>query len=209
VTKPAPADAEKCASDGFFKIYDAHHGGVRRFIQATVRDAWAADDLVQETFLRVLTKIDTLKDSSKLRTWIYSIALNLCRDYLRSRNGRPEEVAPSPEAVHLMEQMPAPSSTETALAHHQMNVCIQRKIEMLPEGLRTVLWLFDVNGFSQHEIAQVLGISVENVKVRLHRARKGLKKILQTHCSFELDERNVLLCEPIHRRGILREPLDQ
>jgi RNA polymerase sigma-70 factor (ECF subfamily) len=199
VTTTAPVDREKCSADGFFEVYDAHQGGVRRFIKATIRDAWAADDLVQETFLRVLNKIDTLKDPAKLRAWIYSIALNLCRDHLRSRSGRPRDVAPYPESVQLMEQMPAPPSTETALAHHQMNACIQRKIEMLPESLRTVLWLFDVNGMSQSEIAQVLGISVENVKVRLHRARKSLKKILQAHCSFERDERDVMVCEPLHR----------
>ncbi len=199
MNKPAPADKGKGATDGFFEIYDTYHAEVHRFIQAIVRDAWAADDLVQETFLRVLKKIDTLKEPSKLRAWIYSIALNLCRDHLRSRSGRPQEVAPYLESVQLMEQMPAPSSTETALAHHQMNACIQRKIEMLPESLRTVLWLFDVNGMPQNEIAQVLGISVENVKVRLHRARKSLKKILQTHCSFERDERDVMVCEPLHR----------
>jgi len=199
VTTTVPVERGKRATDGFFEIYDAHQGGVRRFIQATIRDAWAADDLVQETFLRVLNKIDTLKDGSKLRAWIYSIALNLCRDHLRSRNVRPQEVASYPETVQLMEHMPVPSSTETALAHHQMNACIQRKIDMLPESFRTVLWLYDVNGFSQYEIAQVLDITVENVKVRLHRARKSLKKILQTHCIFERDERDVLVCEPLPR----------
>jgi RNA polymerase sigma-70 factor (ECF subfamily) len=188
--------------DGLFEIYDAHHEGVRRFIQATVRDAWVADDLVQETFLRALKKIDTLKEPSKLRSWIYSIALNLCRDHLRSRSVRPQDTEGRPEAVQILEQMPAPSSTEAALARHQMNTCIQDKIVMLSESQRTVLWLFDMDGFSQREIAQVLGISVQNVKVRLHRARKNFKKILQTHCAFEKDDRDVLVCEPLKRHTL-------
>jgi RNA polymerase sigma-70 factor, ECF subfamily len=69
---------------------------------------------------------------------------------------------------------------------------------MLPEKLRTVVWLFDFDGLSQDEIAQALGISVENVKVRLHRARRKLKSILASHCTFEKDDRNVLVCEPLH-----------
>jgi RNA polymerase sigma-70 factor (ECF subfamily) len=54
-----------------------------------------------------------------------------------------------------------------------------------------------MEGMSQHDIAQVLGISIDNVKVRLHRGRKRLKQILQTHCTFERDERDVLVCEPV------------
>ncbi|MBI5551040.1 MAG: RNA polymerase sigma factor [Desulfobacterales bacterium] len=185
------------ADDGFYEIYDAHHDGVRRFIQATLRDPWAADDLVQETFLRVIRKRDTLKEPSKLRPWIYSIAFNLCRDHLRRRASVPRPAQAHPEPVPLLDQIPAPSSTEAALAGHQMNVCVQHKITLLPESQRTVLWLFDMDGMSQQEIAEVLGISTDNVKVRLHRARKRLKQILQTHCTFERDERDVLVCEPV------------
>lgn len=203
MNRPVPADRSKRTADGFYSIYDAHHEAVRRFIQATIRDDWAADDLVQETFLRVLDKADTLKDPSKLRPWIYRIALNLCRDHLRSRKTRGRQAEVQVEAAQLTDILPAPcSSTETALAQHQMNTCIQHKIKMLPESQRTVLCLFDVNGLSQQEIAQVLEISLENVKIRLHRARKSLKKILQTHCSFEKDERDVLVCEPLHRTDL-------
>jgi RNA polymerase sigma-70 factor, ECF subfamily len=194
----ASAERPKPTPDGFFQIYEAHYEGVRRFIQAIVRDPWAADDLAQETFVRILEKVATLKDPAKLRAWIYSIALNLCRDHLRSRSGRVQETASPSQTVQLMEQMPGPSSTEKALERSQMNACIRNKIVLLPEGLRTVLDLYDVVGLSQHEIGQILGISVENVKVRLHRARKNLKKILQTHCTFERDERDVLVCEPLH-----------
>ncbi|RJQ87335.1 MAG: RNA polymerase sigma factor [Desulfobacteraceae bacterium] len=184
------------AEGSFLDLCDAYHDGVRRFIQTMVKDAWTADDLTQETFLRVLNKIGSLEEPSKLRAWIYSIAINLCRDHFRTRSARPREEAVR-GSTELLEKLPAPCSTEAKLAGHQMNACVHRKIAMLPEGLRTVLCLFDVNGFSHSEIAQVLGISVENVKVRLHRARKGLKRILETHCTFEKDDRNVLVCEPL------------
>jgi RNA polymerase sigma-70 factor (ECF subfamily) len=54
--------------------------------------------------------------------------------------------------------------------------------------------------FSHQEIADILGLSVENVKVRLHRARKKFKAILEEKCTFEVDERNVLVCDPVDRK---------
>ena len=59
-----------------------------------------------------------------------------------------------------------------------------------------MLWLFDVLGFTHKEIAQVLAIDVGNVKVRLHRARKKMKSILEANCRFERDERNIFVCVP-------------
>jgi RNA polymerase sigma-70 factor (ECF subfamily) len=80
---------------------------------------------------------------------------------------------------------------------HQMGRCVQDKIRLLPESHQTVLALFDLMDFSHKEIAKILDISAENVKVRLHRAREKLKTILEEHCRFEVDERNVLICDPV------------
>lgn len=77
-----------------------------------------------------------------------------------------------------------------------MGQCVKDQIDHLPESLRTVLLLFDIMEFSHQDIADILGITVENVKIRLHRARKRLKSLLEKACTFEIDERNVLVCEP-------------
>jgi RNA polymerase sigma-70 factor (ECF subfamily) len=77
-----------------------------------------------------------------------------------------------------------------------MGECVQNQINLLPESLRTVLVLSDIMEFSHREIADISGITAKNVKVRLHRARKKLKSILEERCSFERDERNVLVCTP-------------
>lgn len=63
-------------------------------------------------------------------------------------------------------------------------------------SLRTVLVLYDAMDFSHKEISGILDIKVDNVKVRLHRARKKMKTILKEKCTFERDERNVLVCDP-------------
>ena len=69
-------------------------------------------------------------------------------------------------------------------------------MRLLPESFRSVITLFDMAELSHREIADILDTTVENVKVRLHRARKELRALLEKKCTFEVDERNVLTCEP-------------
>jgi RNA polymerase sigma-70 factor (ECF subfamily) len=83
------------------------------------------------------------------------------------------------------------------LEQRQMGECVQNQINLLPDTLRTVLVLFDIMEFGHQEIADILGLTIKNVKVRLHRARKKLKAILEEKCTFERDERNVLVCTPV------------
>jgi RNA polymerase sigma-70 factor (ECF subfamily) len=78
----------------------------------------------------------------------------------------------------------------------QMGACVQEEIDRLPDSLRTVLILSDMVEFNHREIADLLGITVKNAKVRLHRARKRLKTLLEQKCRFETDERSVFVCEP-------------
>ena len=82
-----------------------------------------------------------------------------------------------------------------------MSACVQDKIRLLPESYQTVLVLFDLMEFSHQEIAEILDTSVENAKVRLHRARKKLKTILEEECRFEVDDRNVLICDPVSKKS--------
>ena len=86
------------------------------------------------------------------------------------------------------------------MEQRQMGECIQDKINFLPEPLRAVIILFDTMDLSHQEIAESLGIAVGNVKVRLHRARKKLKAILEEACTFDVDERNVMVCEPVNQK---------
>ena len=88
------------------------------------------------------------------------------------------------------------------LEQQQMGECVQDKMDLLPPDYRTVLILSDLMTFSQKEIAEILGISVNNVKVKVHRARKKFRAILEEHCSFEVDERSVLVCEPAHSENL-------
>jgi hypothetical protein len=71
---------------------------------------------------------------------------------------------------------------------------------LLPETQRSIIILADIMEFSHQEIAGILKLPVENLKVKLHRARKKFKTILEKECTFEVDERSVLVCEPLPRK---------
>jgi RNA polymerase sigma-70 factor (ECF subfamily) len=178
----------------FFQLYDEYYIRVRKFILASVRDEWVADDLTQEAFVRIQKNLDGLKDSSKVSSWIFRIAYNLCQDHFRSRKKS------SSDEHEFREEMAAHSGplAQKELEQGEMGDCVRNVVNLLPESLRTVIVLYDMMDCRQQEIAEILGTSVENVKVRLHRARKKLKVLLQERCTFEVDERSVLVCDPLN-----------
>lgn len=175
----------------FLEIYDLHYRPVRAFVSRMVRDEWMADDLTQDTFIKVQENLNSLKDDSRLMPWIFRIARNRCLDYFRSgaaKNKGQELTYRLQESIEPVAQM--------QLEQNQMSQCVQDKIYLLPETLRAALVLSDTMELTHQEIADILGITLSNVKVRIHRARKALKEILEQECVFEHDERSVMICQP-------------
>jgi RNA polymerase sigma-70 factor (ECF subfamily) len=179
----------------FLDIHDQFYERVRKFILASVRDDSVADDLVQDAFIRIQENMDSVKDSSKVSSWIFRIAHNLCQDHFRAR-----KKSSSHEEIHdglvNLQETPLQKKVEQG----EMSRCVQDQLNLLPESLRSVLIFADIMEFSHQEIANILGLSVENVKVRVHRARKKFKGILEEKCTFEVDERNLLVCEPVEEK---------
>jgi RNA polymerase sigma-70 factor, ECF subfamily len=171
------------------EIYARHYSRVRSFIRTVVKDEFASDDLAQETFLRAHQSMGGFNEQSSMAPWLMKIAYNLCLDHFRRTK---KKVVPLED-----EAVPCDNPrTEQIMECRQMSACVQRQILLLPEGQQAVIHLYDVVGLTQKEIAEVLEISPENVKVRLHRGRKRLKEILQQNCTFELDDRSVFVCLP-------------
>jgi RNA polymerase sigma-70 factor (ECF subfamily) len=189
----------------FWEIYDQYHSRVKRMILVLTRDEWAADDLTQETFAKVQDHLRGLRDPGKLSSWIFRIAFNLCQDHFRkmgrSRDGDGSDLTYA--------ETPRKSSLQKEFEQRQMGACVQEEMDRLPPSLRTVLILSDIMEFRHREIADLLGITVENVKVRLHRARRRLKALLEQKCMFETDERGVLVCEPQNTTNAKEEEHDQ
>jgi RNA polymerase sigma-70 factor, ECF subfamily len=176
----------------FAAIYDRYYSRIHGFIRARLQDAWQADDLTQEAFLQARRRLGTLRDRDKIKPWLFRIAYNICRDHYREVGNRPGLLIPLEGTGGIAD----PRGIEKSLEQQQMCICVQKHIQLLPDDYRTVLWLYDVLGFTHKEIGEVLGVHSGNVKVRLHRARKKLKAILEANCRFERDERNVFVCVP-------------
>ncbi len=179
----------------FLEIYDQFYQRVRKFILASVKDESVADDLIQETFIKIQENLDSLRDPAKISSWIFRIAYHLCQDHFRTlkKSSSHEEIHDG--LVNLQE-----TPVQKKLEQGEMSRCVQDQLNLLPESQRSVIIFADVMDFSHQEIADILGLSVENAKVRLHRARKKFKAILEEKCTFEVDERNVLVCDPVDRK---------
>ncbi|ABQ25576.1 RNA polymerase sigma factor [Geotalea uraniireducens] len=87
------------------------------------------------------------------------------------------------------------SGTELEYIHREMNACIRGVVDQLPENYRTVLLLSEFEELANQEIADILNISFDTVKIRLHRSRTALRKAMECQCSLYHDERNELMCD--------------
>ncbi len=186
------------AAPDFEKIYQDLYPKIVGYLRRLVGDH-DAEDIAQETFVKVGNALHNFRGESRLDTWIYRIATNTARDHLRISNPLKQVDNGHPAVDSLTEEEMAvdlsPPAVDTQLVRKEMNECIRGIVEGLPESYRTVLILSDLEEMTNQEIAEVLDISLEAVKIRLHRARARLKKELEHHCSFYRDDRNELACD--------------
>jgi RNA polymerase sigma-70 factor (ECF subfamily) len=180
-----------------------HRRALYRYIRSLVRDAAEAEDLTQETLLRAYKKLSTLDDEAKLVPWLYRIATNITYDRFRqvSFRRRPRSIDDGTEAGLESGERIAPVDAaprlDKLMEQREMSACVQDYIEALPQTYRAVILLHDLKGLTNPEIAEMLGLSLATVKIRLHRARKRLRAALDEGCSFSEDERGVKVCEPL------------
>jgi RNA polymerase sigma-70 factor, ECF subfamily len=131
-----------------------------------------AEDLVQETFLAALQKIDSFDTQREFSPWFYRILVNRCLNARKSRGRRSTVELPS-EVVSAVAS-PLVQTERSELKSH-----LRRAMELLPERQRTIVNMFDLEGFSSPEIAEVLGISDGTVRWHLHQARRVLREALE------------------------------
>lgn len=155
-----------------------------------LRDPDDALDCFQEAMLRAFEKIDSFDGRSKISTWLYRIVVNTCLMRLRASKARPlvsiEELLPVFDSNDCrIESLIQPPPAETLLEREETRGVVRAAVDSLPDSYRTVLVLRDFEELSTAEVADLLGIEPNNVKVRLHRARAALKKLLEP--LWELD----------------------
>ena len=146
-----------------------------------------AEDLAQEVFVQVFKAIGSFRAESRLSTWIYRIAINICKNrikYLRTRHAGKEEDIERPHERASQDELPG-----TNLAHverpdenisgRQLGTIVQQAIVQLDSGFRECLVLRDVEDLSYDEIARITGLAEGTVKSRIHRARAQLKELVE------------------------------
>jgi RNA polymerase sigma-70 factor, ECF subfamily len=172
------------------------------YIRGIVRNTETAEDISQETILRAHRSLSGLNDPNSLVPWLYRIATNICRDHFR-KNKRTRKETQANDSNLLSSQDRSDEDAprlDKVMECADMGECVRRYFNELSDSYRAVILLHDVEGMKNQEIADMLKISLDTTKIRLHRARKQLRSILEDVCHFYIDERGVLVCEPKHKK---------
>jgi RNA polymerase sigma-70 factor (ECF subfamily) len=178
-----------CDELEFQKIHEAFRPKIHRYLTHLVGDP-EAEDLTQEVFVKVSRALETFRGESQLSTWLYRIATHADIDKIRSLSFRQDAQNNSLDDSNEDENRDVWTGEEPPLLEQQFMRkeryhCFENFIENLPPHYRTVVALSELGELTNNEIAEVLGLSLDTVKIRLHRGRTRLLKELKTHCKAE------------------------
>jgi RNA polymerase sigma-70 factor (ECF subfamily) len=186
----------------FRDIYEKFDQRIHLYLERMVgKDE--VEDLAQEVFMKIDKGLKEFKGESKLSTWVYRIATNAALDKLQSKAyrekkkkmslSREDNQAESEDSIVLVEEKSL--SAEREAVRNEMNECIREFVDRLPDNYKTVIVLSEFKDLQNQEIADILGVSLDAVKIRLHRARARLKAEFETGCEFYYNEDNELACD--------------
>lgn len=149
-------------------LISRYHTSILRMCCVVLRDPTAAEDAVQETFLKAYRSLKSFRGQSSERTWLTAIALNVCRDMRKTAWFRHTEKRITPEELPIA----APAQDEDAFA-------LGQAIAKLPEKYRDTVLLYYYQDMTMQEAAKILKTTPSNIAKRLARARELLKKELE------------------------------
>ncbi|PYX61424.1 MAG: RNA polymerase subunit sigma-24 [Acidobacteria bacterium] len=171
--------AKQGDAQAFEVLYNLHKRRVYSLCLRMTANAAEAEDLTQEAFLQLYRKIATFRGESAFSTWLHRMAVNVVLMRLRKK-GLP--VVPLEETIETEEEAPKKElgGEDAKLAGSIERLQLERAIERLPPGYRTIFVLHDVEGYEHNEIAGIVGCSIGNSKSQLHKARLKLRDFLKT-----------------------------
>ena len=170
--------------------------GLRSYLERMVGDPAVAEDLLQETLIKIYRGLAKFEGRSSLKTWTYTIATRSAYDYYRRPDRRHETV----EIDETNEPWDQHADVTESFVIDEMNACVREVIDSLPEDYRAALVLHDLEGMTAQETADVCGTSLATAKARIHRGRKRLEKALESACEFYTED-EILRCDrkhPVH-----------
>ena len=160
-------------------IWSGLNDHLQGFISKKVLDKDTAQDIVQDVFLKFQTKIGTLKDEEKVTSWIFQIARNAINDHYRKQQRTMSEELGDED---LKEEVFEVDETK------ELSRCVSHMISSLPEKYKEALMLSEMEGLSQKELADKLGISYSGAKSRVQRGREKLKELFLQCCTISADK---------------------
>jgi RNA polymerase sigma-70 factor (ECF subfamily) len=164
---------------------------VMRYLERYVGDRAVAEDLWQETLVRMNKGLPSFAGRSSVKTWVFSIASRVAADYFRD----PARKAGIVELSQAAELVDPDRAIDERLVAGEMNGCVRQVIDSLPEAYRAALILHDLEGLSAEQTAAIADCSVASAKIRIHRARLRLKQALNQQCEFYRDTDSVFRCD--------------
>lgn len=159
-------------------IWYEYQSRLAAFIRSKVAED-AVDDILQDVFIKIHVRIDSLKDDTKLESWLYQMTRNTITDYYRTKR-RSEKL---PEWLEL------PQPEEESI-RKELSACLEPMIRELPDKYRKAVQLSEMENRTQKEVAEQEGISLSGAKSRVQRGRALLKTMLDDCCQFEINHKN-------------------
>jgi RNA polymerase sigma-70 factor (ECF subfamily) len=164
---------------------------LRHYLAHFLDDAALAEDLLQETLLKISKGLPGFESRSSLETWAFSVATHTAIDHLR-RSSMGSRIV----AIEDADAVPGSlDDVDEPLIVDEMSSCVREEIESLPGDYRAALVLHDLEGKTAQQTAEICGCSLATAKIRIHRARARLKQALERDCDFYHDRRQVLRCD--------------
>jgi len=154
----------------FAKLVEKHQRGLQRFVELRIGDRAAADEIVQMAFVQAYTRLADFRAEATFKTWVYGVALNLCRDRARAERRR--------ATTTVEEAIDATATQAPRLEDVVLGATVERRVSALPERQRSVLALRIWSDLPFEEIGSLLGISQNSAKVTYHHAIRRLRQWL-------------------------------
>jgi RNA polymerase sigma-70 factor (ECF subfamily) len=171
--------AQQGNAEAFERLYQLHSRRVYSLCLRMVSNTAEAEDLTQEAFLQLFRKIGTFRGESAFSTWLHRLAVNVVLMRLRKKtaivSSLDEITEPDEESSGPRRDFGGP---DLRLAGSIDRMNLQRAIEQLPAGYKSVFVLHDMQGYEHNEIAEIMGCSIGNSKSQLHKARMRLRELL-------------------------------
>ena len=171
--------AKQGDAEAFQALYDRHRRRVYSLCLRMTANTAEAEDLAQEAFLQLFRKIGTFRGESAFSTWLHRLSVNVVLMHLRKKSLPVVSLEETTQNTEENSPKKDFGAEDLSLAGSIDRLQLQKAVESLPPGYRTIFVLHDVEGYEHNEIAGIVGCSIGNSKSQLHKARMKLRDILR------------------------------